>query len=186
MVSAGLSTWPVYSCPEEFRQELTNSSFLHDPQLRIEYAGKPNATSLVNSLESRRCFIANTHPYLETAPSPHSSPNLRTCVHPIKRGCNAPPSSSPHAQLPRSQSSCLSLGSRLHYPVIRMCKTVLPGNPLAGKGGEVGGTKFLAHARDMRSADTEAPAVDLEVPGKQRMRACTRCRRRGEPDDSEI
>lgn len=67
-----------------------------------------------------------------------------------------------------------------------MCKTVPPGNPLAGRGGAAGGTEFLAHARDMRSAAVEAPAVDLEVPGKQRMRECTRCRRRGDPDDSEI
>ncbi|MEJ1287159.1 family with sequence similarity 98 member A [Cricetulus griseus] len=31
----------------------------------------------------------------------------------------------------------------------------------------------------MRSAATEAPAADLEVPGKERMRECTRCRREG-------
>lgn len=43
----------------------------------------------------------------------------------------------------------------------------------------MGGTKLLAHARNMRSAATEAPAVDLEVPGKERMRECTRCRREG-------
>lgn len=67
-----------------------------------------------------------------------------------------------------------------------MCSIVPPGNLSSRRGGEAGGTKFLAHARDMRSADTEAPAVDLEVPGRQRMRECTRCRRRGEPDDSEI
>lgn len=61
-----------------------------------------------------------------------------------------------------------------------------PCNSVAGRGGAAGGTKCLAHAPDMRSAGTEAPAVDLEVPGKSRMRECTRCRRRGEPDDSEI
>ena len=63
---------------------------------------------------------------------------------------------------------------------------VSPGHPLAGRGRATGGTKFLAHAPGMRSAGAEAPAVDLDVPEKQRMRECTRCRRRGEPDDSEI
>lgn len=67
-----------------------------------------------------------------------------------------------------------------------MCNTVPPGTALARGDGAVGGTEFLAHARDMRSAAVEAPAVDLEVPGRQRMRECTRCRRRGVPDDSEI
>ena len=67
-----------------------------------------------------------------------------------------------------------------------MCNTVPPSTPLAGRGGAEGGTEFLAHAPGMRSAAVEAPAVDLEVPGRQRMRECTRCRRRGEPDDSEI
>lgn len=43
----------------------------------------------------------------------------------------------------------------------------------------MGATKLLAHAGNMRGAESEAPAVDLEVPGKERMRECMRCRQEG-------
>ena len=110
----------------------------------------------------------------------------RTCVHQLEK-VSALPASPKSPRPAATQPDFLpflgplaSLFSNTHV------QKVSPGHPLAGRGRATGGTKFLAHAPGMRSAGAEAPAVDLEVPEKQRMRECTRCRRRGEPDDSEI
>lgn len=132
-----------------------------------------------DSLRPRDSFSASTHPNSWTP----TSTILPTCLtqwlaHTPIRKVSAPlPRLSPHAQLPRSQTSCPSWGRRLHYSATRMCKSCLPGHPFSRRGWVTGGTKFLAHAPDMCECRAEAPAADLEVPGGS---ACASVRVAGE------
>ena len=171
--------------------KLRNSLGAHDdPQLKLQNASWLQTSTLVTLWDPE----THSQPALTQIlgpPPPTILPHLprpmtRTCVHQLEKVSVLP--ASPKSPRPAATQPdflpflgpLASLFSNTHV------QKVSPGHPLACRGRATGGTKFLAHAPGMRSAAAEAPAVDLEVPEKQRMRECTRCRRRGEPDDSEI